>query len=134
MPTRCTEKSDTTSSSSARVPRVVSCALECFDIQLDTVVFEADERPGGQLVEIPHSVRNVASGSFRDGSALRDSLEESAAILGDRLRLSQSVTRADLGERWIEVDAARIRGRALVIATGTMLPAAAGRGGRRLRR
>ena len=72
----------------------VSCALECFDIQLDTVVFEADERPGGQLVEIPHSVRNVAIGSPRDGSALRDSLEESAAILGDRLRLLASRHRA----------------------------------------
>ena len=66
----------------------VSCALECFDIQLDTVVFEADERPGGQLAEIPHSVRNVAIGSPRTVPPLRDSLEESAAILGDRLRLS----------------------------------------------
>jgi thioredoxin reductase (NADPH) len=104
-----------------------SCALECFDIQLDTVVLETDERPGGQLVEIDHSVRNVATGSFRDGSALRDSLEESAAILGDRLRLSHSVTRADLGERRIHVDGERIRGRAFVIATGTLaqqLPAA----------
>jgi thioredoxin reductase (NADPH) len=105
----------------------VSCALECFDIQLDTTVFEALERPGGQLVEIGHSVRNVATGRFRNGSALRDSLEESAAILGDRLRRSHPVTRVDLGERWIEVDATRIRGRALVIATGTrhqQLPAA----------
>ena len=105
----------------------VSCALECFDIQLDTAVFEADERPGGQLVEIPHSVRNVAIGSSRDGPALRDSLEQSAAILGDRLRRSHPVTRVDLGERWIEVDAARVQARALVIATGTFhqqLPAA----------
>src|SRR5438477_7259763 len=104
-----------------------SCALECFDIQLDTAVFETDERPGGQLVEIDHSVRNVATGSFFNGSALRDSLEESAAILGDRLHLSHPVTRADLGERWIEVDGARIRGRTLVLATGTraqQLPAA----------
>lgn len=105
----------------------VSCALECFDIQLDTVVFESDDRPGGQLVEIPHSVRNIAIGSSRDGPALRDSLEQSAAILGDRLRRSHPVTRVHLGERWIEVGAARIRGRALVIATGTFhqqLPAA----------
>src|SRR5439155_9456609 len=29
------------------------------------------------------------------------------------------VTRADVDERWIEVDGARIRGRALVVATGT---------------
>jgi thioredoxin reductase (NADPH) len=105
----------------------VSCALECFDIQLDTTVVETLERPGGQLVEIGHSVRNVATGRFRNGSALRDSLEESAAILGDRLRRSHPVTRVDLGERWIEVEATRIRGRALVIATGTrhqQLPAA----------
>ncbi|MDP9331879.1 MAG: NAD(P)/FAD-dependent oxidoreductase [Actinomycetota bacterium] len=105
----------------------VSCALECFDIQLDTAVFESHERPGGQLVEIPHSVRNVATAKPRNGSALRDSLEESAAILGDRLRRSSPVTHVDLGERWIQVDAARIRGRALVIATGTshqQLPAA----------
>jgi thioredoxin reductase (NADPH) len=106
----------------------VSCALECVDIQLDTAVFETDARPGGQLAEIPHSVRNVATGSSRDGAALRDALEDSAAILGDRLRRSHSVTAADLGERWIEVDGVRIRAEALVIATGTrhqQLPAAA---------
>jgi thioredoxin reductase len=97
----------------------ISCGLECFDIQLDTLVFETDERPGGQLVEITHPLHNVATGSFPDGATLRDFFEESAAILGDRLRLSHRVTRADLGERWIEVDGARIRGRALVIATGT---------------
>src|SRR6266480_3999463 len=104
-----------------------SCALECFDIQLDTAVFETDERPGGQLGEIDHSVRNVATGSFPHGSALRESFEESAAILGDRLHLSHPVTRADLAERWIEVNGARVRWRALVIATGTsaqQLPAA----------
>ena len=66
----------------------VSCAIECVDIQLDTAVFETHGRPGGQLVEIPHSVRNVATGPPRTGSSLRDSLEDSAAILGDRLRLS----------------------------------------------
>lgn len=106
----------------------LSCALECFDIQLDTVVFEAQARPGGQLVEIGHTVRNVAAGSFLDGAHLRDSLEESASILGDCLRRSQSVTGANLGDRWIEVDSSRIRGRTLVIATGTtllQLPAAA---------
>jgi thioredoxin reductase (NADPH) len=89
------------------------------DVQLDTAVFEADGRPGGQLVEIPHAVRNVATGPPRTGSSLRDSLEDSAVILGDRLRLSHPVTGANLGERWIEVDRTRIRARALVIATGS---------------
>jgi len=106
----------------------VSCALECFDIQLDTLVFEADARAGGQLAEIPHSVRNVAAGRFEDGSALRDALEGSAAILGPRLRLADPVTRVDLTERWVEVGGTRVHARALVLATGTSrqeLPAAA---------
>jgi thioredoxin reductase (NADPH) len=97
----------------------VSCALECFDIQLDTVIFESDERPGGQLVEIPNSVRNVAVGTFPDGAAVRDSLEGAAAILRDRLRVSNPVTRVDAGARWIEAGATRVHARALVIATGT---------------
>ncbi len=67
----------------------LSCALECFDIQLDTVVFEADARPGGQLVEIGHTVRNVAAGSFRDGSALRGLV---GGIRSDPGRLPPPVT------------------------------------------
>jgi thioredoxin reductase (NADPH) len=97
----------------------VSCALECFDIQLDTVVFEADDRPGGQLVEVPNSVRNIAVGTFADGAAVRASLDAAAAILGDRLRVSDPVTRVDVGRRWIETGASRAHARALVIATGT---------------
>ncbi|TML12997.1 MAG: NAD(P)/FAD-dependent oxidoreductase [Actinobacteria bacterium] len=105
----------------------VSCALECYDIQLDTVVFESKPEPGGQLAEIPHSVRNVAAGRFENGRALRRALEESSAILGDRLRVSHSALRADLGERWVEANGTRIHGKALVVCTGTArqnLPAA----------
>jgi thioredoxin reductase (NADPH) len=98
----------------------VSCALESFDIQLDTVVFEAGEHPGGQLVEIPHAVRNIAVGSIGDGPRLRESVEQATVILGERLRLSHPVARVDLAERWIEVGTTRVRGRAFVIATGTM--------------
>jgi thioredoxin reductase (NADPH) len=97
----------------------VSCALECHDIQLDTVVFEADPQAGGQLAEIPHSIRNVAAGRFENGSALRGALEESAALLGPSLRLSQPVTHADLGGRSVEVDGRRVVAGALVLATGT---------------
>jgi thioredoxin reductase (NADPH) len=100
-------------------PAGVSCALECFDIQLDIVAFDTEPRPGGQLVEITNSVRNVAVGTFRDGPAVRDSLEAAATILRDRLRLSDPVTRVDVGERWVETGPDRIHGRALVIATGT---------------
>ncbi len=97
----------------------VNCALECFDIQLDTILVEASATLGGQLPEILHSVRNLAAGRFADGQALQQALLASAEILGDRARLSHPVTTADLGARAIEVDGGRVSGRALVIATGT---------------
>jgi len=97
----------------------VNCALECFDIQLDTILVEAGATLGGQVTEILHSVRNVAAGRFDDGLALQGALLESAEILGDRVRLSRPVTRADLGSRAIDVDGGRLVGRALVLATGT---------------
>ena len=84
-------------------PAGVSSALECHDIQLDTVVLEAADRPGGQLSEIHHSVRNVAAGRFADGRALREALEESAAILGPRLRHGEHVTRVDAAGGFVEL-------------------------------
>ena len=97
----------------------VNCALECFDIQLDTVLVEASPTLGGQLSEILHSVRNVAAGYFPDGRALQRALVESAEILGDRMRLSHPVTTADVEGRAVEVNGLRMSGRALVVATGT---------------
>jgi len=105
----------------------ISCALECFDVRLDTVVLEACARPGGQVADIPHSVRNVATGRYPDGSAVRRGLEESAQILGSRLRLDQRVLRADMADRWVEFDDTRVGGRTLVLAMGSrrqFLPAA----------
>jgi len=100
-------------------PAGVSCALECFDIQLDTVLVEASSILGGQLPDISHSVRNVAAGRFENGSVLQQALQESAAILGDRARLSHRVSKTDLGDRWIETQGGHWSGRALVVATGT---------------
>jgi thioredoxin reductase (NADPH) len=97
----------------------VNCALECFDIQLDTILVEASATLGGQLPEILHSVRNVAAGRFADGAALQRALLESSEILGDRVRLSQPVSNADLEARAIDVDGLRLSGGALVVATGT---------------
>jgi thioredoxin reductase (NADPH) len=101
-------------------PAGVSCGLECYDIQLDTVVLEAAAGAGGQLTDISHSVRNVAAGRFADGPALRDALEQSAALLGRRLRRHAEAVRIDVGERVVELaDGARVHARALVIATGS---------------
>jgi thioredoxin reductase (NADPH) len=101
-------------------PAGMNCALECHDIQLDTVVFEATDDIGGQVNEIHHSVRNVAAGRFADGRALQEAMDESAAILGPRLRRRERITRVDAAARFVELDdGTRIHGRTLVIATGT---------------
>ena len=93
------------------------------------MVFEADAQPGGQLAEIPHSIRNVAGGALRrTGRRCAERWRQSAALLGARLR---GRARRHPGRRR-RSDASRSNGervhaRALVLATGTsrqQLPAA----------
>lgn len=100
-------------------PAGLNCALECFDIQLDTLLVEAESTVGGQLPEILHSVRNVAAGTFESGSALQQAQQDSAVVLGERVRLSHRVTGLDLDDRRIEADGQRLSFRSLVVATGT---------------
>jgi thioredoxin reductase (NADPH) len=97
----------------------VSAALECFDIKLDVVLLETQAGLGGQLSEIFHSVRNVAAGRFQDGRALQAALQESAAILGDRVRLRQAVDSADLAAGRVDAGGTRFHAPALLIATGS---------------
>jgi thioredoxin reductase (NADPH) len=100
-------------------PAGVSGALECFDINLETVVLEARAALGGQVGEIPHSVRNVAVGRFEDGSDLQRALDRSAGILGAHVVLEHGVTRANLDERWVEAGGVCFRAKALLIASGS---------------
>ena len=106
----------------------LSCALECYDIQLDTIVLEMQAEVGGQITEIPFHVRNVAAGVYDDEHPLPLAVERSAAILGDRARRSWPVDRIDLGQRWVESAGRRLTADTIVIATGVglrRLPAAA---------
>jgi thioredoxin reductase (NADPH) len=108
-------------------PAGASAALECFDINLDTIVLEGRPMLGGQLGEIPNSVRNLAAGQFEDGAALQTGLQRATAILGDRVLVGHDVTEADLRAGWVHAGGGRFHARALVIATGSvqqMLPAA----------
>ena len=75
---------------------------------------------GGQLGEIPNSVRNVAAGRFKDGPALQTELQRATAILGDRVLTGHEVTEAQLGAGWVKAGAARFHAKALVIATGSV--------------
>jgi len=102
-------------------PAGVGCALECFDIQLDTVLLEARTSLGGQVAEIPHVVRNVAFAGFERGLGLQRALEQSATVLGERVRLGHPVTSADLEDLSVEANGRRFHADALVIASGATL-------------
>ena len=99
-------------------PAGVSAALECFDIQLDVIVVECGGKVGGQIGDIPHAVRNVASAP--DGSdALVDALACHASVLGDRLQLDCKVTGLELDAGTVFAGAQPLRTRSVVIATGS---------------
>ena len=98
----------------------VSAALECSDIQLDVVLLEANAVLGGQLAEISHPVRNVATGRYADGPDLGAGLRRSAEHLGERVLLEHRVSSAGLAEGWVEAHGTRFESKALLIASGTV--------------
>ncbi|MGB7052312.1 MAG: NAD(P)/FAD-dependent oxidoreductase [Acidimicrobiales bacterium] len=96
----------------------VSAAIECYDIQLDVVVLETAAEVGGQIDQIPHTVRNVAVAN-EGNEAVVDALARHAATLGDRLRLGEAVTRLDPADGFVEAGPHRYRARSLLVATGS---------------
>lgn len=96
----------------------VSAAIECFDIQLDVLVLEATSKVGGQIDQIPHTVRNVAT-AWDGNDALVDALARHASIVGDRLKFDQTVTRIDLAAGLVDAGAHRYRTRSVLVATGS---------------
>jgi len=96
----------------------VSAAIECFDIQLDVMVLEAASQVGGQIDQIPHTVRNVAV-AMDGNDALVDALARHASTLGDRLHLDQPVTRLDLATGLVDAGTHRYRTRSVLVATGS---------------
>ena len=97
----------------------MNAALECKDINLDVVLLEARPVLGGQLPEISHSIRNVATGWYASGPDLQARLWSVVQLLGNRVRLEHAVSDANLAEGWVEAAGERVRGRALLIASGT---------------
>jgi thioredoxin reductase (NADPH) len=96
----------------------LSAAVECADIALDVVALEAEERVGGQVHDIPHTVRNVATTTVTP-PAVADALEEHAVALGDRLRRKSPATVVDVAAGRVETALDSYRARTLVIATGS---------------
>jgi thioredoxin reductase len=96
----------------------VSAAVECSDIQLDVVVLDRADRVGGQIEEIPHTVRNVVTAEYGNDHLL-GALARHASELGDRLQLETTVDQVDLATGVVEADVARYRAKSVVIATGS---------------
>ncbi len=100
-------------------PAGVNAALECSDMKLDVLLLEAASALGGQLSEISHPVRNVATGWYRGGPELQGGLQRVAELLGDRVLLDHRVGAAGITEGWVEASGQRFRGKALLISSGT---------------
>jgi thioredoxin reductase (NADPH) len=96
----------------------ISAAIECSDIQLDVVVLESANEVGGQIEEIPHTVRNVVTAE-EGNDRLVGALAGHASTLGDRLRLGTPVSRVDLASGDVEAGNGRYRARSVLIATGS---------------
>ncbi len=96
----------------------LSAAIECLDIQLDVVALECDRKVGGQIDQIPHTVRNVAPAPEGNDS-LVGALASHASMLGDRLQLDQMVTLLDLDAGIVEAGTNRYRTRSVLVATGS---------------
>lgn len=100
-------------------PAGVSCALECLDNKLDVLVLEKERQPGGQLIQIPSSIRNLATGSYDDGASLAGSLTETArSMMAERLLTDCAVSSVDLKNRTVVSNKGQFSYRAFLIATG----------------
>jgi thioredoxin reductase (NADPH) len=96
----------------------ISAAVECSDIQLDVVVFERAGRVGGQIEEVPHTIRNVVTAAEGNDRLLSD-LAQHAATLGDRLHLGEPVRGVDLATGTVDAGEGGHRARSVLIATGS---------------
>ena len=96
----------------------VSTAIECSDIQLDVLLFESADRVGGQIEEVPHTMRNVVTSA--DGNdKLLAALAQHASTLGDRLRLGDPVHSLDLAIGSVTTRDGGHRAKSVLIATGS---------------
>jgi thioredoxin reductase (NADPH) len=96
----------------------LSAAIECFDIRLDVIVLESASTVGGQIEQIPHTVRNVAPAPAGN-EELVGALEAHASTLGDRLHLALPVTGVDLDAGMVLAGTHRYKTRNVLLATGS---------------
>lgn len=97
----------------------MSCALELQDSGVDYLLLEASEELGGQIASIPHTIKNLASGFFRDGKELQEHLVALVERMRCRYLPAHPVTEARLSAMCISAGAKTFSAEAIVIASGS---------------
>jgi len=99
-------------------PAGISCALELKECKVECLVLERNQRPGGQLLEIPTPISNLAVGSFDSGETLSKSFSQLIENVDINLVLRENVVSCDLRDKSLVTETQQFQARALFLATG----------------
>ncbi|MBX9668004.1 MAG: NAD(P)/FAD-dependent oxidoreductase [Candidatus Obscuribacterales bacterium] len=102
-------------------PAGVSCALELKDCGIDSLILERATHLGGQLVDIPTAIPNLASGRAESGKDLKDRLCRAAEQVGLRIAYGQNVRVCELAAKRLLTEEACYTYDFLFLATGYRL-------------
>jgi thioredoxin reductase (NADPH) len=100
-------------------PAGLSAATWCVELGLDTIIFEKEAEPGGQLLRIFNPVTNYLGLETANGRELRDLFLRTFESRKPVTRLSAEIAEIDPVARSIVTTGGdRLTARALIIATG----------------
>ncbi len=100
-------------------PAGLSAATWCVELGLDTIIFEKEAEPGGQLLRIFNPVTNYLGLETANGRELRDHFLHTFESRKPVTRLSAKITEIDpVGKSIVTTGGDRLTARALIIATG----------------
>lgn len=100
-------------------PAGLSAATWCVELGLETIIFEKEAEPGGQLLRIFNPVTNYIGVETANGRELRDLFLTSFEKNKPVTRLSAEIAEIDPREKSIvTANGERFTARALIIATG----------------
>ncbi|MGB7207308.1 MAG: FAD-dependent oxidoreductase [Pyrinomonadaceae bacterium] len=100
-------------------PAGLSAAIWCVELGLETIIFEKEAEPGGQLLRIFNPIKNYLGLETANGRELRDIFVRSYAKRKPAMRLSAEIAEMDPAARSIVTTSGdRFTARALIIATG----------------
>ncbi len=96
----------------------MSCALELSYCDVECLVIHDSERLGGQLWQISDQLLNLASGYFKDGASLAQSMQKLLEKTQIRLLLSHNVSSVDAENKTVMVNSELYRAKTILLATG----------------